>query len=74
MAIAVGMLSCLVARVSAQTTTPPSAQATAPQTTANPPLMDNKVFVHVLFDQLEGRTDGPNNEFRWDGRRGPGRI
>jgi copper resistance protein B len=30
--------------------------------------MDNKVFTHVLFEQLEGRTDGPNNEFRWDGQ------
>jgi copper resistance protein B len=30
--------------------------------------MDNKGFVHVLFDQLEGRTNGPDNEFRWDGQ------
>jgi hypothetical protein len=48
MAVAIGLLSCLVARISAQTTTPPSAQTTALQTTANPPLMDNKVFVHAL--------------------------
>jgi copper resistance protein B len=45
-----------------------SPQTTAPQTTANPPLMDDKVLVHVLFDQLEGRTNGPDNEFRWDGQ------
>ena len=32
-----------------------------------PPVMDNGVFAHVLFDQMEGRTNGPNNEFRWDG-------
>jgi copper resistance protein B len=68
MAIAIGLLSCLVARVSAQTTTPPSAQTTALQTTANPPLMDNKVFVHALFDQFEGRTNGSDSEFRWDGQ------
>ncbi|HZC24733.1 MAG TPA: copper resistance protein B, partial [Candidatus Binatia bacterium] len=24
-------------------------------------------FVHVLFDQFEGRTNGPDNELRWDG-------
>jgi hypothetical protein len=30
--------------------------------------MDNKVLTHVLFDQLEGRTNGPDNEFRWDGQ------
>jgi copper resistance protein B len=32
-----------------------------------PPVMDNQIFGHVLFDQLEGRTNGPDNEFRWDG-------
>jgi copper resistance protein B len=32
-----------------------------------PPVMDNTIFYHLLFDQLEGRTNGPENEFRWDG-------
>jgi copper resistance protein B len=32
-----------------------------------PPVMDNTIFYHLLFDQLEGRTNGPDNEFRWDG-------
>ena len=32
-----------------------------------PPVMDNMIFGHVLFDQMEGRTNGPDNEFRWDG-------
>lgn len=31
------------------------------------PVTDNTIFGHVLFDQLEGRTNGPDNEFRWDG-------
>jgi len=31
------------------------------------PVMDNQVFAHVLLDQLEGRTSGPNGSFRWDG-------
>jgi copper resistance protein B len=30
--------------------------------------MDNKVFMHVLFDQFEGRTNGSDSEFRWDGQ------
>lgn len=30
-------------------------------------LKHNTIFYHVLFDQLEGRTNGPDNEFRWDG-------
>jgi copper resistance protein B len=29
--------------------------------------MDNGVFSHVLFDELEGRTNGSNSSFRWDG-------
>jgi copper resistance protein B len=32
-----------------------------------PPVMDNTIFYHLLFDQLEGRTNGPDNEFRWEG-------
>src|ERR1700732_2675419 len=32
-----------------------------------PPVMDNPIIGHVLFNQLEGRTNGPDNEFRWDG-------
>jgi copper resistance protein B len=30
--------------------------------------MDNQIAGHLLFDQLEGRTNGPDNEFRWDGQ------
>ena len=29
--------------------------------------MDNRILGHVLFNQFEGRTNGPDNEFRWDG-------
>jgi copper resistance protein B len=48
------------------------AQATAGQSTSagaswERPVMDNTIFYHLLFDQLEGHTNGPNNEFRWDG-------
>jgi copper resistance protein B len=32
-----------------------------------PPVMDNTAFYHLLFSQLEGRTNGPDNEFRWEG-------
>jgi copper resistance protein B len=31
------------------------------------PVQDNMIFYHALFNQLEGRTDGQDNEFRWDG-------
>lgn len=29
--------------------------------------MDNQIFFHVRLDQFEGRTNGPDNELRWDG-------
>ena len=46
---------------------PPSPR-TAPYTQyGEPPVMDNAIFYHLLLDQLEGRTNGPENEFRWDG-------
>jgi copper resistance protein B len=31
------------------------------------PVEDNRVLTYVIFDQLEGRTNGPNTSFRWDG-------
>jgi copper resistance protein B len=31
------------------------------------PVMDNQIYSHLLFDQLEGRTNGPDTELRWDG-------
>lgn len=31
------------------------------------PVDDKQVFYHVLLDQFEGRTNGPDNELRWDG-------
>jgi copper resistance protein B len=61
MMIIVGLFSCLVARSA-------TAQTSVTQTAGNPPLMDNAVFMHVIFDQLEGRINGANNEFRWDGQ------
>ena len=30
--------------------------------------MDNPIIWQVLFNQFEGRTNGPDNEFRWDGQ------
>ncbi len=29
--------------------------------------MGETIFWHALLDQFEGRTNGPDNEFRWDG-------
>jgi copper resistance protein B len=35
---------------------------------AMPPVMDRAIFAHVLLDQFEGRFNGNNPEFRWDGQ------
>lgn len=69
-AIAICLLSSLSMRSNAQTSASQTSipEAPTPQTIGKPPLIDNKVFAHVLFDQLEGRTNGPDNEFRWDGQ------
>jgi copper resistance protein B len=32
------------------------------------PVMDRPILAHVIFDQLEGRWNGSNTEFRWDGQ------
>jgi copper resistance protein B len=32
-----------------------------------PPVMDNRIYTHVLFNQLEGRSNGSGTELRWDG-------
>ncbi len=48
-----------------------SAQPPARVTSALPglkaPNMGHQLFAHVLLDQFEARTNGPDNEFRWDG-------
>lgn len=53
-----------------------AAQSPAPQPSLKPhstmpsmqsPVMGNKRFTHVLLDQFEDRTNGPDNELRWDG-------
>jgi len=43
------------------------AQGNSAVTGWGPPVMDDTIIAHVLFDQFEGRTNGPDNEFRWDG-------
>lgn len=47
------------------------ARAESPTGTGFPdygmPVMDNQIYSHLLFDQLEGRTNGPDTELRWDG-------
>jgi copper resistance protein B len=32
------------------------------------PVMDQKILAHAIFSQLEGRSNGSNTEFRWEGQ------
>lgn len=45
----------------------PAAKADATVPAMEPPVMDNQIFYHILLDQFEDRTNGPDNELRWDG-------
>jgi copper resistance protein B len=50
---------------------PQSTEAAGPKTPGSmpwePPVMDNRVYTHVLFNQLEGRSNGDGSALRWDG-------
>jgi len=58
-------LAAAIAPAAAQTgsVTTPDMEA-APM----PPVMDQAIFAHDIFNQLEGRWNGSNPEFRWDGQ------
>jgi copper resistance protein B len=67
--IILGLLSAFsipAARAQASAPQPPG-KITATLPGLEPPVKDNRVFAHVLFDELEGRTNGPDNALRWDG-------
>jgi copper resistance protein B len=44
-----------------------SAQMSMPSPGMNDSMMEDPVLTHARFDQLEGRTNGSDSEFRWDG-------
>lgn len=63
----VGLLSWVCASASnAQMQSPQPFPATSTRR-MDPPVMDDQLFAHVLLDQFEDRTNGPDNKFRWDG-------
>jgi copper resistance protein B len=53
--------------------TPPTSDEPAPMPGMNAggagqPVMDQKILAHAIFSQLEGRSNGSNTEFRWEGQ------
>ena len=69
-------ITCLAAAALAVITAAAAAQtpaATIPTTPgadlgAMPPVMDQGIYAHAIFNQLEGRWNGSNTEFRWEGQ------
>jgi len=51
--------------------TPPAKDQSAPGMElggAVRPVMDWEILAHLLFNELEGRFNGSNTEFRWEGQ------
>jgi copper resistance protein B len=64
--VTAGAIACVAAgRSCAQTAESQTANAAPLEMPM--PAMDNQVLAHLLFNQLEGRTDGGSGELRWDG-------
>jgi copper resistance protein B len=61
----VAALSALAPAAAAQIS--PIQEAPALGMEAVQPVMDRPILAHVIFNELEGRWNGSNTEFRWDG-------
>ena len=61
-------LAAFATAAAAQTPTT-NAPTSGPEPLAMPPpVMDQTIFAHVLFNEFEGRWNGSNSEFRWEGQ------
>ena len=61
----------LVLAGAAAAQTPPAKDQPAPGMElggAVQPVMDQTIFAHLFFNELEGRFNGSNTEFRWEGQ------
>jgi copper resistance protein B len=63
-----GAVFTLANAAAAQVPAVPDQPAVPGEREFGPPVMDREIFAHVLFDQLEGRWNGSNTEFRWEGQ------
>ena len=68
-AVVVGALSFFCTPAARAQASAPQASGKVPATVPDlePPVTENQMFAHVLLGQFEGRTNGPDNELRWDG-------
>jgi copper resistance protein B len=63
-----GAFSALATVAAAQTSAHTVAPAAVPEFSTVRPVMDRSNFAHVIFNELEGRFNGTNSEFRWEGQ------
>jgi copper resistance protein B len=70
--VLIALVSCLGPRAanaqSADSEQASDAAAQMSMPSMEPPVMDDTIFKHVFLDQFEGRTNGSDNTFRWDGQ------
>lgn len=60
----------VLAHAAAAETTPPARTYESPDagdSHAMSPVMDDRIFWHALLDKFEGRIDGGDSAFQWDG-------
>jgi copper resistance protein B len=62
------VLAALAVPAGAQTPAARDEPTLSPEPGAMQPVMDRGVFAHAIFNQLEGRWNGSNTEFRWEGQ------
>jgi copper resistance protein B len=62
------VLCAFSAPVAAETPAANVAPASGMEPEAMPPVMDQAIFAHAIFNQLEGRWNDRNAQFRWDGQ------
>jgi copper resistance protein B len=61
-------LAVIAAAAAAQTPAATIPSTPAADLGAMPPVMDQGIYAHAIFNQLEGRWNGSNTEFRWEGQ------
>jgi len=62
------VLAALAVPAGAQTPAARDEPTLGPEPGAMQPVMDRGIFAHAIFNQLEGRWNGSNTEFRWEGQ------
>jgi copper resistance protein B len=65
----IGLAAALVfTATAAAAQTPAVLSAPGLEPGAMQPVMDQGIYTHAIFNQLEGRWNGSNTEFRWEGQ------